>query len=65
VFAGPKAERRARDYFDALKFGRLKTVRAPPDGYTLLMTDPSPTIGASLYDKLLRHHGRDGPRDFA
>jgi tripartite-type tricarboxylate transporter receptor subunit TctC len=27
-------------------------VRAPPDGYTLLMTDPSPTIGASLYDKL-------------
>ena len=28
VFAGPKAERRARDYFDALKFGRLRTVRA-------------------------------------
>ena len=27
-------------------------VRAPPDGYTLLMTDPSPTISASLYDKL-------------
>jgi len=27
-------------------------VRAPPDGYTLLMTDPSPTIGATLYDKL-------------
>ena len=27
-------------------------VRAPPDGHTLLMTDPSPTIGASLYDKL-------------
>jgi hypothetical protein len=27
VFAGPKAERRARDYFDALKFGRLRTVR--------------------------------------
>ena len=28
VFAGPKAERRARDYFDALKFGRLRAVRA-------------------------------------
>jgi hypothetical protein len=28
VFAGPKAEKRARDYFDALKFGRLRTVRA-------------------------------------
>jgi hypothetical protein len=28
MFAGPKAERRARDYFDALKFGRLRTVRA-------------------------------------
>jgi tripartite-type tricarboxylate transporter receptor subunit TctC len=27
-------------------------VRAPPDGHTLLMTDPSPTIGATLYDKL-------------
>ncbi len=27
-------------------------VRAHPDGYTLLMTDPSPTIGATLYDKL-------------
>jgi hypothetical protein len=28
MFAGPQAERRARDYFNALKFGRLKTVRA-------------------------------------
>ena len=27
-------------------------VRAPPDGYTLLMTDPTPSISASLYDKL-------------
>jgi hypothetical protein len=27
VFAGPKAEQRARDYFDALKFGRLRAVR--------------------------------------
>jgi len=28
VFSGPQAERRARDYFEALKFGRLRTVRA-------------------------------------
>jgi|EndMetStandDraft_8_1072994.scaffolds.fasta_scaffold324918_1 hypothetical protein len=28
VFAGPKAEKRARDYFEALRFGRLRTVRA-------------------------------------
>jgi hypothetical protein len=27
-FAGPKAEKRARDYFEALKFGRLRAVRA-------------------------------------
>ena len=27
VFSGPQAERRARDYFDALKFGRLRTIR--------------------------------------
>ena len=27
VFAGPKAEQRARDYFQALKFGRLRAVR--------------------------------------
>jgi tripartite-type tricarboxylate transporter receptor subunit TctC len=27
-------------------------VRAPPDGYTLLMTDPSPTISTTLYDNL-------------
>jgi tripartite-type tricarboxylate transporter receptor subunit TctC len=27
-------------------------VRAPPDGYTLLMVGPSSTINASLYDKL-------------
>ena len=27
VFAGPEAEKRARDYFDALKTGRLKTIR--------------------------------------
>jgi hypothetical protein len=28
VFAGPKAEKRARDYFEALKFGRVRAVRA-------------------------------------
>jgi hypothetical protein len=28
MFAGPKAEQRARDYFQALKFGRLRAVRA-------------------------------------
>ena len=27
VFAGPEAEKRARDYFDALKTGRLKIIR--------------------------------------
>jgi hypothetical protein len=27
MFAGPKAEKRARDYFQALKFGRLRAVR--------------------------------------
>jgi hypothetical protein len=27
MFAGPKAEQRARDYFHALKFGWLKMVR--------------------------------------
>src|SRR5882762_2706039 len=27
-------------------------VRAPPDGYTLLMVGPSSTINATLYDKL-------------
>lgn len=30
IFAGPKAERRARDYFTALKAGMLKTVRDGP-----------------------------------
>jgi hypothetical protein len=28
LFSGPKAEKRARDYFEALKFGRLRAVRA-------------------------------------
>ena len=30
IFAGPKAERRARDYYEALKTGTLKTVRYGP-----------------------------------
>jgi hypothetical protein len=30
IFAGPAAERRARDYFEALKTGTLKTVRYGP-----------------------------------
>ena len=34
-------------------------VRAPPDGHTLLMTDPSPTIGATLYDNLNFNFIRD------
>ena len=28
VFAGPKSEKRARDYLDALRFGRLRALRA-------------------------------------
>ena len=32
--------------------GTEAVVRAPADGYTLLMTDPSPTIAATLYDNL-------------
>ena len=34
-------------------------VRAPPDGHTLLMTDPSPTIGATLYENLNFNFIRD------
>src|SRR6266516_1083121 len=32
--------------------GTEAVVRAPPDGHTLLMTVPSPTINATLYDRL-------------
>jgi tripartite-type tricarboxylate transporter receptor subunit TctC len=39
--------------------GTEAVVRAPPDGYTLLMTDPSPTIRATLYDKLNFNFVRD------
>ena len=34
-------------------------VRAPPDGYTLLLIDPSPTINATLFDKLGYNFIRD------
>jgi len=34
-------------------------VRAPPDGYTLLMVDASPTINATLYEKLNFNFIRD------
>jgi hypothetical protein len=30
VFAGPKAENRAREYFDALRLGQLKIIQADP-----------------------------------
>ena len=30
IFAGPRAERRARQYYDALKWGALKTITADP-----------------------------------
>src|SRR4051812_11758563 len=39
--------------------GTEAVVRAAPDGYTLLMTDPSPTIAAALYDKLNFNFARD------
>src|ERR1700675_1560876 len=34
-------------------------VRAPPDGYTLLVVDSSPAINATLYDKLSFNFIRD------
>src|SRR6516165_971481 len=34
-------------------------VRAPPDGYTLLLVDSSPAINATLYDKLSFNFIRD------
>src|SRR4051812_34270403 len=34
-------------------------VRAPPDGYTLLLVDPAPTINATLFDKLSYNFIRD------
>lgn len=36
-----------------------EVVRAPPDGYTLLLIDPSPTINASFYKKLNFNFIRD------
>src|SRR5882762_5168567 len=39
--------------------GTEAAVRAPPDGYTLLMVDASPAINATLYDKLNFNFARD------
>jgi tripartite-type tricarboxylate transporter receptor subunit TctC len=39
--------------------GTEAVVRAPPDGYTLLMVDASPAINATLYDKLNFNFARD------
>jgi tripartite-type tricarboxylate transporter receptor subunit TctC len=39
--------------------GTEAVVRAPPDGYMLLMVDASPAINASLYDKLNFNFIRD------
>ncbi len=43
----------------ASNIGTEAVVRAPPDGYTLLMVDSSPTINATLYDKLNFNFIRD------
>jgi tripartite-type tricarboxylate transporter receptor subunit TctC len=34
-------------------------VRAPPDGYTLLLVDPTASINATLYEKLNYNFVRD------
>src|SRR5436309_3374808 len=39
--------------------GTEAVVRAPPDGYNLLMVDASPAINATLYDKLNFDFARD------
>jgi tripartite-type tricarboxylate transporter receptor subunit TctC len=39
--------------------GAEAVVRSPPDGYTLLMIDATPTINATLYDKLNFDVARD------
>src|SRR6476660_4118061 len=39
--------------------GTEAALRAGPDGYTLLMVDASPTINASLYEKLTFNFVRD------
>jgi tripartite-type tricarboxylate transporter receptor subunit TctC len=39
--------------------GAEAVVRSPPDGHTLLMVDPTPTINATLFDKLNFDFARD------
>jgi tripartite-type tricarboxylate transporter receptor subunit TctC len=39
--------------------GTEAVVRAPPDGYTLLLVDPTASINATLYDKLNFNFVRD------
>jgi tripartite-type tricarboxylate transporter receptor subunit TctC len=43
----------------ASNIGTEAVVRAPPDGYTLLMVDASPAINATLFDKLSFNFIRD------
>ena len=43
----------------ASNIGTEEVVRAPPDGYTLLMVDSTPTINATLYTKLNFNFIRD------
>src|SRR3954469_19738169 len=43
----------------ATKIGTEAVVRAPADGYTLLLSDASPAINATLYDKLSFNFIRD------
>jgi tripartite-type tricarboxylate transporter receptor subunit TctC len=43
----------------ASNVGTEMVVRAQPDGYTLLMVDASPSINATLYEKLTFNFGRD------
>ena len=43
----------------ASNIGTEVVVRAPPDGYTLLLVDPSASINATLYEKLNYNFIRD------
>src|SRR5262249_15056096 len=39
--------------------GAEAVVRSPPDGHTLLLIDPTPTVNATLFDKLNFDFARD------